>query len=308
MIKLKITNRVLKLIKTNKRLKLKLINLGQNVWSSKPLIKLSLFTNSHCLGNTVNKLVGSPLPSLVDLINLFMRYNKIENLFGLSQIIFIKGLLIPSMHLASICNVVLFISTFSILILLHIQADQDQYTSKINNFQKLKNIPMSKYIEFTFTSSKISMAGFVGTVTIKFIVTYVYKDLYRAAGITRYEDARIFHSLGMKKTVKLTDSICVAEIELLQKLAARRDLTDSRILKTLIRYPQLINTTPGKYSTDIIMLECRQQIFTSVRYDQMMDLINSGMQEVSEEVRLYFVTCMLHYQIQLRNCCKLLLP
>ena len=62
-----------------------------------------------------------------------------------------------------------------------------------------------------------------------------------------------------------------------------------------------------KSNNKIMMVECKKRLNRAVHFDTILSLIDSGILEVSEEVKLYFLCCVLHYNTQLRNCYKLLL-
>lgn len=296
---------MLKRITNLSNLRKNLINRGKNLWSSKAFIKFNLVTNGLCLGHTVNKLVGSPLPTIFDCINLFMQYNRLQNFFGLSEIIFIQGFLLPTIHLASICSLILFVSTFFVLTLFQIRSDKDY---KTKNFGKLSKIPISKYIQFGFMACQISMAGFIGTILFKVIVVLVCKDcLYKAAQISSYEEARIFHSFGLKKTVTLMDSIKIVNKESRIFLSEAPKFRVNRYVNLYAEYPKLALRPVKNFLNDILLSECQGRLEELVQHNTMLLLIDNSFIKVSEEVRLYFVASVLYYQTQLSNCYKLLL-
>ena len=151
--------------------------------------------------------------------------------------------------------------------------------------------------------------GFVGTISIKALIVFVDKDsLYKAAQIMHYEDARIFHSFGLKKTVSLENSITLTRrtAKVLQELMP--EFQQRNYNKYFIKYPkfQLMQDHTGKYGTDILMRECRIQLRRSVKHETTLDLINYSVLKTPDEVLLYFVYCVMHYKEQLDKCYKLL--
>ena len=285
----------------------RIMKIGKGIWLSKPLVKFSFATNGFGLVRVVNKLVRSPIPPIFDSLNILQKYKRIKNFLGLNEIIIMNGLIIPAINLACICSLILFVSTFLVLILLHIRSDKDHRSS---TYQKIKNIPMSQYIEFTFTSSKIGMAGFVGTFTIKALIVVVCKDsLYKSIQQTScLKDDKIYLSTGLKKTLGLSDSIKLTKANAIEILKDMYDFKSSQYHVASVEYPALTKRTAGKYCHNIMMKECKSRLNMSVESEGTIALIDSGILEVSEEVRLYFLGLLLSDKKQLRICYKLLLP
>lgn len=290
---------------------------GKTLWNSKIFSRLSLVTNGLCLNYTVNKLVGSPMPTIVNIINLSLKYTGNQNLFGLIQIIFMNNILFTSIEVGVTCNLILFICCFFFLIGIEMRADQKTYTNKVNTLEttkisiraRLRNISVSKYIELSFVASKFSMVGFVGIVTSNCILMIVYKDLYKSSRLMRYEDGEIYHSLGIRKPITLLDKIQTINREVAEKVSRiSPSVYEEKLSSVLNKHPQLENVSTRDFIHGMIMMECNKEIHSSVYYEVAVDFIRHGWKEAPQEVRLYFVTSLMHANSQLRDCCKSLLP
>ena len=197
--------------------------------------------------------------------------------------------------------------SFIVLTLLHVRSDKDHRST---SYEKLKEIPLSKYLEITFTSSQLGLAGFLGTITIKTLILVVSKEyLYKAAQVRRIEDEKIFRIMKIAKTKKLDKSITIITNNGLDILNDMADYKYNKLFDAYARHPKIMKPGPGKSCTNLLQRECDRRIQSFVRYDNLLQLINvdtENVLKVSEEAREYFVACVAYYAFQLTKCYKLL--